>query len=106
VRHDDEVTDVDLDELRASRSAVITIADAAAVLGIDARTVSRAVQKGELPSLRVGHRLLIPHLPLLACLGVNDSEHGARRDVSTVEGRETENPRTPDGPPRVSSPAA
>ena len=51
---------MDLEELRACRSAVITIADAAAVLGVDARTVSRAVQSGELPALRVGRRLLIP----------------------------------------------
>ena len=64
---------MDLEELRACRSAVITIADAAAVLGVDARTVSRAVQSGELPALRVGRRLLIPRLPLLARLGVVDS---------------------------------
>jgi excisionase family DNA binding protein len=78
------VTVVDLEDLRASRSAVITIADAAAVLGVDARTVSRAVQSGELPALRVGRRLLIPRLPLLARLGVIDSGSGAQQDSPTV----------------------
>jgi excisionase family DNA binding protein len=88
---------MDLEELRACRSAVITIADAAALLGIDARTVSRAVQSGELPALRVGRRLLIPRLPLLARLGVIDSGNGAQQDASTVEGAKAENLRTPEG---------
>jgi excisionase family DNA binding protein len=63
---------LDLEDLRASRSAVVTIAQAAAVLGIDVRTVSRAIHHGELPALRLGRRLLIPRLALLACLGVSD----------------------------------
>jgi excisionase family DNA binding protein len=75
---------MDLEELRACRSAVITIADAAAVLGVDARTVSRAVQSGELPALRVGRRLLIPRLPLLPRLGVIESANGAHQDSPTV----------------------
>lgn len=77
---------MDFDELRASRSAVVTIADAAAVLGIDARTVSRAVQNGELPALRVGRRLLIPRLLLLACLGAAESPHEADPPPQDVEG--------------------
>ena len=77
---------MDLDELRASRSAVGTIADAAAVLGIDARTVSRAVQNGELPPLRVGRRLLIPRLLLLACLGATESPQAADQTSQDVEG--------------------
>lgn len=60
---------MDLEDVRASRSAVVSIADAAALLGVDARTVSRAMQNGELPALRVGRRLLVPRIPLLACLG-------------------------------------
>jgi excisionase family DNA binding protein len=64
---------VDLEELRASRAAVVTIAQAATVLGIDVRTVSRAIRNGELPALRLGRRLLIPRLQLLACLGAAES---------------------------------
>jgi excisionase family DNA binding protein len=60
---------MDLEDLRASRSAVVTIAQAADVLGIDARTVSRAIHNGELPALRLGRRVLIPRLALLARIG-------------------------------------
>jgi excisionase family DNA binding protein len=70
---------VDLNELRSSTSAVVTIADAARVLGVDVRTVSRAMQNGDLPALRVGRRFLLPRLPLLARLGVEaaDTASGA-----------------------------
>ncbi|SNR50453.1 DNA binding domain-containing protein, excisionase family [Blastococcus mobilis] len=61
---------VNLDDLRASRSAVVTVAQAASVFGVDVRTVSRAIENGELPALRLGRRVLIPRLPLLAVLGV------------------------------------
>lgn len=63
---------MDLEDLRASRSAVVTIAQAATVLGIDVRTVSRAIRNGELPALRLGRRVLIPRLALLACLGASE----------------------------------
>lgn len=66
---DTQVIDVrDLTWLRASSSATVTRADAAAVLGIDQRTVTRAIEDGQLPSLRVGRRVLVPRLPLLALL--------------------------------------
>ncbi|TFV90112.1 DNA-binding protein [Blastococcus sp. CT_GayMR20] len=61
---------MDLQELRVSRTAVVTVAQAAEVLGIDVRTVSRAIENGELPALRLGRRVLVPRLPLLAALGV------------------------------------
>ena len=61
---------MDLDNLRASRAAVVTLAPAASVFGVDVRTVSRAIENGELPALRLGRRVLIPRLYLLAALGV------------------------------------
>jgi excisionase family DNA binding protein len=61
---------VDLEELRGSRAAVVTVAQAAAVFGVDVRTVTRAIENGELPAVRLSRRLLIPRLPLLAALGV------------------------------------
>ena len=48
----------------------MTVAQAAAVFGVDVRTVTRAIDNGELPALRLGRRVLIPRLPLLAALGV------------------------------------
>ncbi|WP_206340236.1 helix-turn-helix domain-containing protein [Blastococcus litoris] len=62
---------MNLEDLKASPSAVVTVAQAASVFGVDVRTVTRAIQKGELPALRLGRRVLIPRLPLLACLGVS-----------------------------------
>jgi excisionase family DNA binding protein len=62
---------VDLEELRDSRSAVVTVAQAASVFGVDVRTVTRAIESGELPAVRLGRRVLIPRLPLLAALGVS-----------------------------------
>ncbi len=61
---------MDLEELRISRAAVVTVAQAAAVFCVDVRTVTRAIENGELPALRLGRRVLIPRLPLLAALGV------------------------------------
>jgi excisionase family DNA binding protein len=65
---------VDLDELRSSRAAVVTVAQAASVFGVDVRTVTRAIENGELPALRLGRRVLIPRLSLLAALGVRVDE--------------------------------
>ena len=77
---------MDLDELRISRAAVVTVAQAASVFGVDARTVTRAIENGELPALRLGRRLLIPRLPLLAALGVSvDDALAEVHDVSSDE---------------------
>ena len=64
---------MNLDELKASRAAVVTVAQAASVFGVDVRTVTRAIQCGELPVLRLGRRILIPRLRLLELLGVTDA---------------------------------
>jgi excisionase family DNA binding protein len=57
-----------LDELRASRSAVVTVAETASLLDVDPRTVLRGCETGQLPSITVGRRVLIPRLRLLAML--------------------------------------
>lgn len=62
---------MNLGDLRRSQSAVVSVADAASVLGVDVRTVSRAIECGDLPALKVGRRVLIPRLLLLARLGVD-----------------------------------
>jgi len=72
---------MNLDDLVRSNSAVVTIAEAAELLGVDARTVSRAMGSGDLPALRVGRRLLIPRLPLLAHLGVTNNGLAEAPDV-------------------------
>lgn len=58
----------DLEWLRGITAAVVTRDDVAELLGVDPRTVTSAVESGQLPSLRVGRRVLIPRVPLLALL--------------------------------------
>jgi excisionase family DNA binding protein len=73
---------VDLDELMASRAAVVTVAQAASLLGVDVRTVTRGIQCGELPVLRLGKRILIPRLRLLELLGVTDTAEASGRETA------------------------
>lgn len=56
-----------LDELPPT----ISIDEAAGILGISSRAAYRAASKGELPTVRLGRRLLVPTPRLLAMLGVN-----------------------------------
>ncbi|GAA2850295.1 hypothetical protein GCM10010472_04190 [Pseudonocardia halophobica] len=58
----------DLNWLRQSTDATVTLADCARLLHLDPRTVSRAIEDGQLPSIKVGRRILIPRLPLLQML--------------------------------------
>jgi excisionase family DNA binding protein len=61
-----EITD--LASLRASREAVLTRAETARVLRVDVRTVSRAIEAGDIPAVKVGRRILVPRERLLALL--------------------------------------
>ena len=45
--------------------AVITVAEAAALLRTGPKAVRRAVQDGTIPSLRVGRHIRIPHAALM-----------------------------------------
>jgi hypothetical protein len=71
-----------LDELRDSTATVLSVAQVADVLAdlegkrLDERTIRRACEDGQLESIRAGRRLLIPRIPLLRRLGVED-EHMA-----------------------------
>ena len=64
---------MNLTDLQASKAAAFTVTDVASLLAVDERTVRRACEDGQLPSLRIGRRLLIPRLPLLAALGADES---------------------------------
>ena len=56
-------------ELRAT----ITVEEMASILGVGRSAAYEAVRKQELPSLRIGRRLLVPVPRLLALLGAIDS---------------------------------
>lgn len=66
-----------LDELLASDRATLTVRETALVLGVDQRTVTRAIAAGELPALRIGRRVLIPRLRLVALLIDTDTAEAA-----------------------------
>ncbi|HEY0246624.1 MAG TPA: helix-turn-helix domain-containing protein [Gryllotalpicola sp.] len=51
---------VTIDELQESRSVVITRSEAASALGVDPRTVTIAIENGDIPSVRLGRRVVIP----------------------------------------------
>lgn len=51
---------VTIDQLRQSRSLVITRTEAAAALGVDPRTVTAGIESGSIPSVKLGRRVVIP----------------------------------------------
>ncbi|MEU4208217.1 helix-turn-helix domain-containing protein [Rothia terrae] len=59
---------MNLPELETSTKATVTAVDAAELLGVDRRTVSRGIADGTIPSIRVGRRVLIPRVRLLHML--------------------------------------
>ena len=59
---------MNLDQLRSSPAAVITIAAVAGLLDVDERTVRRGCEDGQIPSIRVGRRVLVVREKLLAML--------------------------------------
>jgi len=61
-----------LTAVQAMTSAALTVEQVAAFTGLDRRSVTRAMDRGEIPCVRFGGRILIPRLPLLA-LFVNTS---------------------------------
>jgi excisionase family DNA binding protein len=55
-----------IETLRESASATITRGEAAAVLGVDPRTVSAGIREGNIPSIKIGRRVLIPRVRFLS----------------------------------------
>lgn len=56
----------DLDQLPAT----VSVEEAGALLGLSRRSAYRAMERGELPVLRFGRRLLVPSAKLLVLLGL------------------------------------
>lgn len=51
---------------------VLTVTEAAELLGLSRSAAYRAAQRGDFPTLRFGSRVLVPTAPLLALLGLAD----------------------------------
>jgi excisionase family DNA binding protein len=56
---------------------VLTVAEAGALLGISRALAYELVARGELPSLRLGRRLVVPKRALLELLGLGPVAEGA-----------------------------
>jgi excisionase family DNA binding protein len=54
----------------------VSVREAAAMLGLSKNSVLAAVERGELPAIRVGRRILIARLPLERRLGARDDGAG------------------------------
>lgn len=50
---------------------VLTYKEAAALAGIDVRRISAAVESGDIPSVQLGVRKMIPRAPFLKMFGVD-----------------------------------
>jgi excisionase family DNA binding protein len=59
--------------------ATLTVGEAGELLGISRRSAYRAVERGQLPALRLGRRLVVPSVRLLEFL------HGDARPASAQE---------------------
>jgi excisionase family DNA binding protein len=54
--------------------ATATVEEAGQVLGISRGLAYEGVRRGEIPSVRVGHRILVPIPALLAALGSPEAD--------------------------------
>lgn len=52
--------------------ATITVEQAGKLLGLSRSSAYRAAARGEIPTIRIGRRLLVPTAKLLAMLGVEE----------------------------------
>jgi hypothetical protein len=54
----------------------VPVERAGAVLGISRGSAYAAVRRGEIPSIRLGHRVVVPTAALLSMLGHDGSDEG------------------------------
>jgi excisionase family DNA binding protein len=65
----------------------VTVEEAAQLLGIGRQSAYQAARTGELPTIKLGRRLLVPRAQLDAMLGVDHNDE--RPAVATPGARET-----------------
>ena len=63
-----------LARLRASDAPTLSVEQAGQVLGLSRRSAYRAASAGQIPTIRLGRRLAVPRLRLLAMLGAGEHE--------------------------------
>ena len=57
-----------------AESPVLTVEEAAVVLRLSRGTAYEAVRRGDIPTIRIGRRLLVPRARLMAMLGAGDAQ--------------------------------
>ena len=62
--------------------AVLTVEEAAVLLRIGRQSAYQAVRAGEIPTIRVGRRLLVPRARLERMLGGGDETNNPTRDAA------------------------
>ena len=62
------------------------VADVAAVLDCDPRTVYALIEEGRLDAVRLGRNLRVTRVALMAFLGITDVEPSAAPELRIVEG--------------------
>jgi len=65
-------------------AAVLTVSETAALLRMNRNSVYRALHRGELPSVKVGRRLLVPRAALERLLEPSPSTDEQRADPFTM----------------------
>jgi len=83
---------VNLDDLRDSKDAAWTVTKVAALLDLDERTIRRACSDGQLPSIRLGVRILIPteYLRQRFCPDTPDTDADPSTNGSGVDNKPAE----------------
>jgi len=62
----------DLDWLKTTKSPVATRVQTAQILGVDERTITKGINDGDIPFIRVGRRMLVPVPALRRLLGIEE----------------------------------
>lgn len=57
-----------LAQARKSENAALTRTEVGEILDIDPRTVTRAIEAGEIPCIRLGRRVLVPREPFITLM--------------------------------------
>lgn len=66
-----------LQKIEHSTQATITVKTAAEILEIDPRTVTRGIEEGAIPAIKIGRRIVIPRKPFLRMLTGESAEAAA-----------------------------
>jgi excisionase family DNA binding protein len=70
----------------APERMTVTVEEAAQLLGIGRQSAYQAARAGELPTIRLGRRLLVPRAQIERLLGITEDE---RPEAATPGARET-----------------